>query len=487
MNHHSFMNEPANEVERSHCTPSSPVHNMLSVESEGQSFSAGECSSSYPSNVHRDLHGFLSFNCSSTLQPEKVSVKSGLVSAVPYGSHIQYSKSILSCSSMFCTSLYLSSSSSSETQRQLGNLPFLPHPPSYNQPCSAVQSTTPGLFDGNPSNPHDAGNPEELAEDFLYFPGNTSDGSAHGVNGSNDSIAFTEQLELQFFSDELDMAIGSGGGNPRIDEIYEAPQASSKPAIGLASSQNNHSIGTPLDDLSSQPSPLLPAAHKPRMRWTPELHDCFVEAVNKLDGAENATPKGVLKIMNVKGLTIYHVKSHLQKYRLAKYLPERKEDKKASSSEEKKATSSCNESDGRIKGSIPFTEALYMQMEVQKQLHEQLEVQRALQLRIEEHARYLQNILEEQQKAGNSSFFPQGMSQCANRQSGSELQPSSPPAGASRYQVADLKTDSSLPLLSKHNTAESSGSRGQALEKKHRLEAKLESASNEDPVPVNSV
>ena len=70
-------------------------------------------------------------------------------------------------------------------------------------------------------------------------------------------------------------------------EIYEAPQASSKPAIVFASSQNNHSIGTPLDDLSSQPSPLLPAAHKPRMRWTPELHDCFVEAVNKLDGAES--------------------------------------------------------------------------------------------------------------------------------------------------------------------------------------------------------
>ncbi|XP_057869667.1 protein PHOSPHATE STARVATION RESPONSE 1 isoform X1 [Cryptomeria japonica] len=135
-----------------------------------------------------------------------------------------------------------------------------------------------------------------------------------------------------------------------------------------------------------------PGSAKQRLRWTAELHERFVEAVTQLGGADRATPKGVLRVMGVQDLTIYHVKSHLQKYRLAKYVPECREGDKYDKRKASEVIPNIDATSG-----IQITEALQMQMEVQKRLYEQLEVQKHLKLRIDAQGRYLEKIMEEHQ------------------------------------------------------------------------------------------
>ena len=80
---------------------------------------------------------------------------------------------------------------------------------------------------------------------------------------------------------------------------------------------------------------------KPRLRWTPALHERFVLAVNSMGGLDTSTPKNgacspvfttnhhrpyaqcspVLALMAVSGMTIQHVKSHLQKVRAPAFIP----------------------------------------------------------------------------------------------------------------------------------------------------------------------
>ncbi|KAK6929723.1 MYB-CC type transcription factor, LHEQLE-containing domain [Dillenia turbinata] len=152
------------------------------------------------------------------------------------------------------------------------------------------------------------------------------------------------------------------------------------------------------------------------MRWTLELHECFVEAVYKLGGAESLA---TLQKKHALGLN----------FQLLDY------------------------SSGR--GSLYADGVL-------KQLHEQLEVQKALQLRIEEHARYLLEILDKQQEASNASLRSPS-TQDSERPSTPRSSPTFP-----------------CPETS-HAEAEQQG-----CTKSPRLEAKLE-RSNEDDVVENPV
>ncbi|PIA53396.1 hypothetical protein AQUCO_00900165v1 [Aquilegia coerulea] len=133
-------------------------------------------------------------------------------------------------------------------------------------------------------------------------------------------------------------------------------------------------------------------SNKTRIRWTQDLHERFVECVNCLGGADKATPKGILKLMDSDGLTIFHVKSHLQKYRMAKYIPESAEGK----SDKKVPTSDTIKLDP--KAGLHIAEALRLQLDVQMRLHEQLEIQRNLQVRIEEQGKQLKKMFDQQAK-----------------------------------------------------------------------------------------
>ncbi|KAL8533805.1 hypothetical protein ACS0TY_009995 [Phlomoides rotata] len=149
---------------------------------------------------------------------------------------------------------------------------------------------------------------------------------------------------------------------------------------------------------------VLSSDAKPRLKWTPELHQRFIQAVNQLGGGEKATPKSLMRVMGIHGLTLYHLKSHLQYFLLQKYRLGRSQqtqnynNKQEDNGENQRTNKICDGAGDQINESLQVSHALQMQMEVQRKLQEQIEVQRHLQLRMEAQGKYLQSVLKKAQE-----------------------------------------------------------------------------------------
>ncbi|KAK9099651.1 hypothetical protein Syun_026696 [Stephania yunnanensis] len=234
-----------------------------------------------------------------------------------------------SYSSKFCTSLRTTSDPHHHVKVRNNHL-FLAHPCEPEYTLMLQTQTFPPQFQQLPTD----------HEDLAYHHQNQNKGPSHlelleDVVAGNFASAMTrnkvsatgtaQPVDPQLDSSHYGLIIRNNE-NFRPDEICDVTK-------GFISSNeerfdHNHSIsGTEVPN-------------KPRIRWTQELHECFMQVVTDLGGAD---------------------------------------------------------SEG-----MHDSEVLRMQWELQKNLHDQLEFQRELQLRAEANAQQLQKLLEEQKRVGQA-------------------------------------------------------------------------------------
>ena len=214
-----------NRMAQTCTTPQPSAHSLFSAKSDhcGSAYDPqSSCASAQSSSVKSEMIGSLSLTKILPLDLHKRSPESNPERSASRASQTQLSDPVSSSSSStFHTSMFSSFRTSSESCRQKGALPFLPHPPKceqqQQQQISAQQSSSSSslLFGADLSNGgHDDVEHSGDLKDFLNLSGDVSEGSFHG---ESNAMAFSEQMEFQFLSEQLGMAITNNEESPRLD------------------------------------------------------------------------------------------------------------------------------------------------------------------------------------------------------------------------------------------------------------------------------